>query len=312
MCKDKNQIERIGSSETTRETLLTQHIICDEFCFKEYRNSYAPQHKTNVDTTFLEWFVGFFEAEGSFFKWFDKNLLFRFGIEITQKDGQLIHKIRSELGFGNVTEFTNKKTLQTYWRYYAQNLEGLTRLIFLLNGNLITEKKQDQFKDWLAEFNKSKNKQIPYLHKRIEISIKDAWLSGFLEGDGGFWAKPENIIRFTKKKNERKYNIKMKFYITQKGEINLLNQIRKLFHIPSKLHVITNGRTKEKYNRLETYRLDCHLIVVKYLTRYPFRGKRNAIFFDWERILQYRIADYPITDKAIRKLKRLIEKTKRG
>lgn len=303
MSKDKNQRVRIGSSETTRETLLTP------FCFKKYIELYAPQHKTNIDTTFLEWFVGFFEAEGCLLKWVDKSL--RFGIEITQKDGSLIHKMRSELGFGNVTEYKKRESSETYWRYYAQNLESLTRLIFLLNGNLITEKKQDQFQIWLAEFNTSKKKEICFLPNRSDISLRDSWLSGFLEGDGGFWAKSKDLIRFNKKDNKPRYNIKMRFYVTQRGEISLLNLIKELFKIETKIHVITNGRTKEKYNRIETSRLDCHLIVVEYLKRYPFRGRRNVTFFNWERILQYRTSEYPITDKAIAKLRRLIEKTKR-
>nr|YP_010731984.1 putative LAGLIDADG homing endonuclease [Kalinella pachyderma]WDY12898.1 putative LAGLIDADG homing endonuclease [Kalinella pachyderma] len=302
MCKDKNQIVKIKSSETTREALLTR------FCFKEYINLSPPEHSANVDTTFLEWLIGFFEAEGSFLTWIYKRR--RFAIEVSQKDGPLIHKIRSELGFGRVTEIKRKSEM--YWRYYAQDVVSLTRLISLFNGNLITEKKLDQFKDWLSKYNTSKNKEILFLPKRVEISLRDAWLSGFLEGDAGFFIKPHDIIRFTKKKNEPKYDLKMKFYLTQKNELTLLTRIKELFQIPTKTHVVTNGYTKEKYNRIETFRLNCHLLVVNYLTRYPFRGKRSVPFSNWKSVLQYRTSNYPITDEAIAKLKLLIEKTKSG
>lgn len=57
----------IGSSETTREILLTQ------LDFKNYIRFGTPQHKPNPNTTFLEWFIGFFEADGCFLKGLIKN-----------------------------------------------------------------------------------------------------------------------------------------------------------------------------------------------------------------------------------------------
>lgn len=275
------------------------------FSFKSYIESYAPQHKrNNVDTTFLEWLVGFFEAEGSFLKWTDNNRD-RFGIEITQKDAKLIHHIKKELGFGNITEITKKESGIIYWRYYAQNLEAVMRWIALLNGNLIAERRQARFKNWLVDFNKSKNENIPLLPNIAKISLENAWLSGFFEGDAGFWVK-ENVIRVNKTNRAKRYDIKAKFYLTQKEEKSLLNQISKLLKIPTKIHIITNGRTKETYNRVETSRLDCHLILIQYLTRYPFKGKRHIDFCIWERICAYRTKEYPITEKSIVKVQRLV------
>lgn len=305
--------EKIGSSETTREILITQqNNFMDlqettSFSFKPYIESYAPQHKgNNVDTTFLEWLVGFFEAEGCFLKWKNSNDQDRFGIEIIQKDVKLIYKIKKELGFGNVTEITKKESGKIYWRYYAQNLEALMRWIALLNGNLITEKRQAGFKSWLVDINKSKNKAIPLLPNTAKISLENAWLSGFFEGDAGFWVR-KKVTRANKKDGANRYDIKARFYLTQKEEKSLLNQIKKLLKIPTKIHIITNGRTKVPYNRIETSRLDCHLIVIQYLTRYRFKGKRYISFCIWERICAYRTKEYPITEKSIVKLKRLVK-----
>ena len=320
--------KKIGSSETTREILLTQ------LDFENYIRFGTPQHKPNPDSVFLEWFIGFAEAEGCFLKWPDQRQKDRFAFEITQKDVKLMYKIRTRLGFGKVTEIV-KTNNQIYWRYSVYDLKNLTRLIWLFNGNLITVKKQKQFQIWVAAFNKRYEKSIfatPLLvfvekisspsnktesfvsmsgvsDRKPEICFKNAWLSGFFEGDAGFWANPKEIVRVNKD-NSQSYNIKMKFYITQKDEFELLNQIKHLFQIPSNIYQITNGHSNEKYNRLETSLLKSHLLLIEYLTKYPFLGKRQILFNRWKRFLGYRINNYPITKKSIIKLQRLILNTK--
>lgn len=292
----------IGSSETTREILLTQ------LDFKNYIRFGTPQHKPNPNTTFLEWFIGFFEADGCFLKRSYQKQKNRFFIEITQKDVQLMYKIRTQLGFGKVTRIV-KPNNQIYWRYSVYDLKNLTRLIWLFNGNLITVKKQKQFQIWVAEFNKTHNLDILFSRKKPEICLKNAWLSGFFEGDIGFWVQSKDIVRINKD-NSQSYKIEMKFYITQKDEKELLNKIKHLFQIPSNIYQITNESVTETYSRLETSLLKSHLLLIQYLTKYPFLGKRQIIFNRWKRVLGYRIKEYPITKKSIIKLQRLILNTK--
>jgi len=328
-----NKLE-IGSSETTREILLTQ------LDFKNYIRFGTPQHKPNPNTTFLEWFIGFFEADGCFLKRSDQKQKNRFFIEITQKDVQLMYKIRTQLGFGKVTKIV-KQNNQIYWRYSVYDLKNLTRLIWLFNGNLITVKKQKQFQIWVALFNKTHNSDIFFsmcsqaaqaaraARKKPEICLKNAWLSGFFEGNAGFWVQSKDIVRVNKD-NFQSYSIgfpkgnnqavkiedfkipfiEMKFYITQKDEKELLNKIKHLFQIPSNIYQITNESVTETYNRLETSLLKSHLLLIQYLTRYPFLGKRQILFNRWKRVLGYRTNKYPITKKSIIKLQRLILNTK--
>ena len=312
---------KIGSSETTREMLITQLMITKQgfvqrgpakssflqsYRFDDYIRFGTPSHKPKPNCAFLEWFVGFFEAEGSFLQWSDSNKKDRFGIEVTQKDEKLIHKIRSELGFGLITKII--KDDQPHWRYYVHTLKNLGRVISLFNGNLVMVKTQERFKNWLSNFNqRHSTTSTTYLFSQTkpEVSLKNAWLSGFLEGDGGFYVRPTNLTRCNKN-GSRKYDIKMRFYITQKGEENVLRQIKNLFQIQSEIYQITNSHSNEKYNRIETQRVECHLLLVNYLTRYCFRGQRFIIFKRWERVLGYSMKDYPITDKSVLKLRRLI------
>jgi hypothetical protein len=283
------------------------------FNFDPYIKDGTPSQIPNPDRNFLEWFIGFFEAEGSFIQWFDKTP--RFEIIMAQKDPKLMYKIKKSLGFGNVNKFTKNK--QIYWCYRTGNLKHLVRLILLFNGNLVTLKKKVQFKDWLNNLNKVKNMQICFINGSNNISLRDGWLSGFLEGDGTFYADAQNMT-YIAKNGQISFRVRMKFALTQKGELDLLNQVRSLLKISSLIYEFSNPLTSGnqlhlisyKYNRCETARLDSHQRLVKYLTKYPFRGDRNILFLNWSRLLQYRVNKYPVTEKSLKKLKRLIESTK--
>lgn len=284
------------------------------FDFSSYIQNGTPDHKPRPDESFLQWFIGFFEAEGSFTHWSDNGRQ-RFQIEISQKDPALMYKIRTQLGFGNVTSFqyetaqTKKTEKITYWKYSIGSAKHLNRLILLFNGNLITFKKQEQFKLWVEKMNSVYQTSYDIFHRKLTISSQTAWLTGFLEGDGGFWASSNNVV-YKAKDSSLSYRIRMKFFITQKGEDKLLNQIKTLFQIPTSVYQITNGHSTDKYNRLETNRLSCHQKIMDYLTDYPFLGQRNILIQRWGRLIGYRTKKYPITEKSIKKLKRLIQSTK--
>lgn len=304
-----------GSSETTRETLLEKQIVFKNiterlnqtilFDFNAYIQNGTPKHKPCPNKFFLEWFIGFFEAEGSLITWFDKKQ--RFEIEITQKDPKLMYKIKQNLGWGNVTSF--KKHNQTYWRYQTSSAQNINRFILLLNGNLATVKKIKQFQLWVHGINKVYETNYLVLPRSINASLNTAWLAGFLEADGGFWVSSNSMI-YKAKDGLLSYRIRMKFYITQKSEHELLNQIKTLFKIPTKIYQITNSHSTEKYNRLETSLLICHQQIIDYLEIYPFMGQRNILFQRWSRLMGYRTKNYPITEKSIKKYKQLIKSTK--
>ena len=293
-------VQEIGSSETTRETSSIQ------FSFVNYISFGTPDHIPSPDTKFLGWFLGFFEAEGSFLRWPGANKEDRFGVEVTQKDGLLINKIRTKLGFGRVTEFT-KKTGERYWRFYVHKRVFLEKLVLLFNGNFVTVKKRNQFKVWLDAFTRRHEIAIPFLRSEVKVSLKNAWLSGFLEGDGGFYVKRTSITRTRKKDDMQKFDVKMKFYLTQKDELEIFEQVRTLLKIPTNVYQITNGTTQERYNRIETHQLSSQIILRDYLEVHPFLGKRKINMTRWNRLLNYRINDYPVTEKSMKKVKRLIE-----
>lgn len=307
-------INKYGSSETKREILINlqkqkkndnlKNRKYLKFNFENYLKYGKPKQISNPNKDFLEWFLGFFEAEGSFSHWFDGKK-YCLQIEITQKDPKLMYKIKKNLGFGNVTQFLRNNKI--YWRYSTSKKECLISFIYLFNGNFITVHKNSMLSNFIKNFNKIYNNSIIIIKPQIQLSLKSYWLSGFLEGDGGFWAKKR------KRKNQKKLNtgLIIKFYVTQKNELLLLNAIKMVFKIPSNIYQIHNGHTPDKYNRLETCNLENLKSIKTYLEMYPFLGQRNILIKQWIRLIDYKINDYPLTLKSSKKLTRLILSTKK-
>lgn len=306
---------QLDSSETTRETfksLQTKRQIKNYnvestnnlFNFENYDQFVKPQQIKKLNIDFLEWFIGFFEAEGSFCNWFDGKKD-RFQIEINQKDPKLMYKIKKNLGFGNVTQFKQKD--EVYWCYSTSSFINIKRFILLFNGNFITYHKNIQFYDFLNKFNQIYTESNIILKPKIILSLNSYWLSGFLEGDGGFFVVQRKIL------NRKKLNIglKIKFYITQKNELKLLTNIKILFQIPTNIYKIHNGNQFQKYNRLETCNLESLKLIKNYLEKYPFLGQRKILVKRWIRLIDYKLNDYPLTVKSSKKLTRLILSTKK-
>lgn len=154
----KKRTQRIGirSSETTRETPKLQFDFIAFSTNASTNKSTAfvtdIQKKRNQNLVtdkrkFLEWFIGFLEAEGSFTYWTDKKKI-RFRIDVGQQDKDLIYFIQKQFGFGKVVEI-NRKNANPNWRYQVEDLPSLLRMIDLFNGNLVLQKRQTVFKKWL-------------------------------------------------------------------------------------------------------------------------------------------------------------------
>ena len=129
-----SQPSNLGSSETTREAPLYQ-----AFSFDYYFEHYKPQHIKSKNSTFLEWFIGFSEGDGSFIV--SKQRCY---FIINQKDIKLLYNIRTSLGFGQVITYSQNN--RTYGRYVVQDQKNCKRLTHIFNGNLVLKKQMIDFK----------------------------------------------------------------------------------------------------------------------------------------------------------------------
>lgn len=279
-----------GSSETIREAF--------NFNFSKYIES-KPEHIKNVDQSFLEWFVGFTEGDGSFIVYSKKNKICKnICFIINQNDSQLMFKIKKKLGFGQVIKY--KQNNKLYYRYSVSDIKNIIRLIHLFNGNLILEKVQNRFKKWLNCYNNLyPNNYIRYKLFCPLLNLNSAWLSGFIDAEGGFYSS------LTKQNNlNLGYRLRLKFYITQKNEYELLKAIIKLLYFKQvnyltsesldlkvkkikKVTLFNPNKYISRYSNIDRLEISTnHLIsvILDYLTEYKLQSKKIISFFRWKRI----------------------------
>jgi hypothetical protein len=231
---------------------------------------------------FLEWFLGFAEGDGSFGVYNG-----RLNFVINQAEIEILKKIRSELGFGNVSTFRQNE--RVYARYSVTAKHGLFCLIHLFNGNLHLQKVQTRFIHWVTRFNESKTYSeyekillLPRL-SHTELSCENGWLSGFFDAEGGFTA---NITQ-PSEEPKRYFRLRLKAYVDQKDEFEILNQIASLFQVKN----VTTRNVKKK-----TYRVDCVSkksleLVLQYFSRYPLRSKKHLVYAMWKKITSAYLQD---------------------
>ena len=118
------------SSETTSEA--------SSFDFTDFFKSGQGGHVPLIPTDFLEWFIGFFEGDGSVYSYatLDKrdgrqgtSLQF----SIAQKKKNIIEILQKTFGFGSLSLF--QKDGEVYWRWFVSSQQDLTRIALLFSGN---------------------------------------------------------------------------------------------------------------------------------------------------------------------------------
>ena len=277
-CK-KNQPLNIGSSETIREASQQTR-----FDFEQYEKFGHPSHLKELDFPFLEWFIGFSEGDGSFD-------LSRLAFVINQKDPKLLFRIKKKLGFGQVYE----TSISGIWRYNVTGQTNSLRLYYLFNGNFVLNKTQKCFFIW------SKHLICQSLSVKktfIKISLKTSWLSGFIEAEGGFYARIRNNHR-----TKTGFQLCKKFYLTQKNEQESLKKIGQL--LKSQADVSSFLQKEEVYYRIEIHGFYSHQILLDYLSVYPCFGHKNIVINIWKKIHGRQDRKEHLTDLGLEKIRHL-------
>lgn len=266
--------------------------------------------------------MGFIEGDGSF--WFrggncwepSAGASFHFDpisrraeFEMTQsiENIKLLQKIRTRLGFGRVLVFS--KNDKEYCRFYTSKRENILRLVHLLNGNLVLEKRRIQFKEWLKAIHLGWGSlvQIPLKPCHNKVSLKDAWFSGFSDADAGFFTNViNNFQRGKKTDGSYYYSFFTKFYITQEGETAALEEIKNLVGATNQVYQIGNQYSSKKYNRLEIVKSESTQLLIEYFTAFPLQGVRKIDCIRWARVYAYKKRHVVLTQHAAIKLARLI------
>lgn len=337
-----------GSSETIRKALY--------FNFNDFYQYGHAHHVPRIKESFLEWFIGFFEGDGSLsfsnkrFLNRPKNYNYSNGagaeknyiepvcerlvLTICQKERRIIEKIAYTFGFGSVSCF--KKNENVYWRWSLDSKQSIESIAYLLSGNLIIIKRQEQFLKWVEVGEKKNMFKSPFNKNKIwnsTISLKNGWLSGFIDAEGCFYANfsiPQSLKKDIKKLPKMKKNwskedyemfleiSKYKFKLKQKMSITQIVTPENL-ELFKKILFLFNGKTfyifnnnkisKLSYNnyvRIELHSLSSHQLIINYLTNYPLQTIKNVSFKRWERVYLRRKEGVHLSPKGTKRLYRLV------
>ena len=280
---------KTGSSETIRKTA---------FNFSNYKERLVSHKKSGkIDTAFLQWFVGFSEGDGSFIV--SKGRLF---FIINQKEEKILHRIRTELGFGKVS------TYNAYSRFIVADRDNIERLIHLFNGNLVLQKTYIRFGFWLQGWNlschlleKGERRVILLPPNQFPSFDDNGWLSGFTDADGCF-----NAVQTTDSRYSLGWRLRLRFILDQKSEKDLLEKVKDF---------LGSGVISQREEVDEMWRLTCtsipsHRVVVNYFTRHPLRTVKKVSFLRFASLLRYitNRSVLPWQGKVLKRVENLIKK----
>jgi hypothetical protein len=145
----------------------------------------------------------------------------------------------------------------------------------------------DQTKPWMAR-----------------VSLDNAWLSGFIDAEGCFYAQCRDQIG-------RKTFLDQKMTLTQKdvlgGEALIFQKILLLFQSNAKVSTFKNKNIDSIYIRIEFGSLKSHELISNYLFKYRLRTVKYISFHRWWRVYLYRVEGWHLSEKSIKKMRRLVK-----
>nr|YP_010714075.1 LAGLIDADG homing endonuclease [Fuscoporia gilva]WDD39638.1 LAGLIDADG homing endonuclease [Fuscoporia gilva] len=212
----KAQVERpLFTNSQNKGTRLTTNI-------RKYStlNRYdSLNEKGSIDSKFLEWFVGFTDAEGCFIinPFLKKNKLsissfvFMFKITLHKDDEKVLRIIKDRLRIGGVRVYkdecifsiTKQKEISILISIFEKfNLNTSKYLDYLdfkeayfLYFDRAPNLNPDSIKDRILGLknNMNTNRILYDRPENSKIVITKSWLLGFIEGDGSFFLRRDNL-----------------------------------------------------------------------------------------------------------------------
>ena len=286
-----------GSSETTRKTPFNFELF--------YKYGHA-KHVPRISQSFLEWFIGFFEGDGTIYKAKTTYSKHRFSFRIVQKEKKIIYTLKETFGFGNISQEIRKS--RVYWRWTVESKSGVEKIAYLLYGNLVLPARQKQYISWIQ------SGQQQLLFKQISldrlkfvkngISAQNAWLSGFIDAEGCFYAQFYEV-------KSNCFQLKQKMHLTQsidgeQEQLLIFQQMLDLFQSKSKICVFKNSNEGKSYARVEFHSLKSQRLIIEYLALYKLKTQKYITYRRWWRVFLRRESKMHLTEKGRASLLRLV------
>jgi len=177
-------------------------------------SEHVPTHQSKLTNKDFGYFLaGLIEGDG----WFGANQLH---IIFAEQDISLAYLIKNQIGFGNVYKIKDKKAV----RYICKNKKGLSIILSLINGKLVSTPKYEQ----LIKQNYNEIFNCAILPPLKFITLDNFWLAGFTQADGCF-----QISLVKSKTHKTGFSVRLEFSIKQNDAlpVNLLYSNIKLGNI---------------------------------------------------------------------------------
>ena len=242
--------------------------------YKKFENVYPNLIKP--DKSFLEWFIGFTEGEGSFI--LAKRGDMSFVITQSSSDLKVLNYIKDNLHFGKIIIQSKK---QNTHRYIVQNMQDINLICELFNGNMVFPTRRARFLSFLSFFNerllKKNAETIPVIFKEVIPSLNDCWLLGITDGEGCF---SSSIL-------SNSYAFRIRYILTQKWDANktILSIILNLFekNIGSIVPHSASNVWELRINGVK----NCEFLL-NYFDKYTLKTNKRLAYLKWKDLL-YRL-----------------------
>jgi hypothetical protein len=180
---------------STKATAATKNT------YTNYKNlplisKHVPNRKSNLtDQEFGYFLAGLIEGDG----WFGNKELH---IVFAEEDISLAYLIKKRVAHGNVYKIKDKRAV----RYICKNRNGLSLILSLINGKLVSTCKYDQ----LIKHNYAEYLNINILSPVKILSLDNYWLAGFTQADGCF-----HISVVKSKTHKTGYSVRLEYSLKQ-------------------------------------------------------------------------------------------------
>jgi hypothetical protein len=251
-------------------------------------------NKSLPSNNFLEWLIGFTEGDGSFTV--TKRGELQFVISQNTLDVQVLYYIKEQLGFGTVIQ--QSKSDKTH-RYIVQDINNLSLICSLFNGNIVFLTRNTKFLMFLAAFNdkalRSKIDKIEPISTTILPTLNDHWLSGFTDAEGCF--------SLSLLSNSSGY--RLRFLLCQKWEVNkpILDHICLLFGVGN----VSKHSTPNYWEFIVNGVKNCDSII-PYFDKYVLYSKKKESYELWKELRLQLIKGDHLNSNTRIKMKELANK----
>ncbi|MBP1357781.1 MAG: hypothetical protein JZD40_04755 [Sulfolobus sp.] len=210
--------------------------------------------------SFLEWFIGFSEGDGSFIV--NSRGVSIFVITQATIDIQVLQYIQATLGFGRVI----KQGPHTS-RFVVEDIGSIALLIAIFNGNMVFPLKHSSFAAFLEAFNlRGRVLQVVLIETLVLPTVYDFWLCGVTDAEGCF--------SLSLLGNSTAY--RFRFLLTQLGATNLVI----LIHLTGLIGGTVLSHSVQNVNELVVNGARNMELVFRYFDAHPLITKKpNHIEF---------------------------------